>query len=156
MSNTDRQDSFALVHEIEIDASPDLVFRFFMDPELLERWFCVHAESDPRPGGRFTFDVTGEDVMRGTFLELEPGSRLVFTSLFDNTQPRVPTTVEVTFTPIRRGTRVRLRHSGFAAEKTRDGYRRGWEHYLPRLVVAARGDAPGPDSWRKSAEGESA
>lgn len=156
MSNTDRRDSFELVHEIEIDASPDSVFRFFTDPELLERWFCVHAESDPRPGGRFTFNVTGEDVMRGTFLELEPGRRLVFTSLFDNTQPRVPTTVEVTFTPIRRGTRVRLRHSGFAAEKTRDGYRRGWEHYLPRLVVAARGDDPGPDSWRKSAEEESA
>lgn len=156
MSSTDRQDSFELVHEIEIDASPDLVFRFFTDPELLERWFCVHAESDPRPGGRFTFNVTGEDVMRGTFLELEPGSRLVFTSLFDNTQPRVPTTVEVTFTPVGRGTRVRLRHSGFAAEKTRDGYRHGWEHYLPRLASAARGDAPGPDSWRKSAEEESA
>ena len=151
MPNTDRQDSFALVHEIEIDASPDLVFRFFTDPALLERWFCVHAESDPRPGGHFTFNVTGADIMRGTFLELEPGRRLVFTSLFDNTRPRVPTTVEVTFTPVGRGTRVRLRHSGFAAAKTRDGYRRGWEHYLPRLLVAARGDDPGPDSWRKPA-----
>lgn len=156
MSNADRQDSFEFVHEIEIDASPDLVFRFFTDPALLERWFCVHAESDPQPGGRFTFDVTGEDVMRGTFLELEPGRRLVFTSLFDNTQPRVQTTVEVTFTPVGRGTRVRLRHSGFAAAKTRDGYRRGWEHYLPRLATAVRGDDPGPDSWRKSAEEESA
>ena len=156
MPNTDRQDNFELVHEIEIDASPDLVFRFFTDPALLERWFCVHAESDPQPGGRFTFDVTGEDVMRGTFLELEPGRRLVFTSLFDSTQPLVPTTVEVTFTPVGRGTRVRLRHSGFAAAKTRDGYRRGWEHYLPRLATAARGDDPGPDSWRKSAEEESA
>lgn len=47
MSNTDRQDNFELVHEIEIDASPDLVFRFFTDPALLERWFCVHAGPTP-------------------------------------------------------------------------------------------------------------
>ena len=45
--------SFELTREIDIDAShasPDLVFRFFTDAALLQRWLCVAAEIDPRPG----------------------------------------------------------------------------------------------------------
>ena len=67
-------DSFDLTQEIDIDASPDLVFRFFTDAELLARWLCVRGEVDPTPGGSFKLNVTGIHVTRGTFQELEPGA----------------------------------------------------------------------------------
>ena len=111
-------DSIDLTQEIDIDASPELVFRFFTDAELLGRWLCAHAEIDPRPGGALTLNVTGTHITRGMFRELEPGRRLVFTWLFDHVQPPMPTTVEVTLTPLGRGTRVRLRHYGFADQDT--------------------------------------
>lgn len=79
----------------------------------------MHAETDPRPDGDFMLNVTGEHITRGRFLEVEPGRRLVFTWLFEHVQPRLPTTVEVTFTPIGRGARVRLRHYGFPSETLR-------------------------------------
>ena len=72
-------ESFEFHTEIEIEASPELVYRFFVEAELLERWHGVHAETDPRPGGRFLLNVTGADTTRGEFLELEPGRRVVFT-----------------------------------------------------------------------------
>ena len=47
------QGSFEITREIDIDASPEIVFRFFTEPALLERWLCVQAEVDARPGGGY-------------------------------------------------------------------------------------------------------
>ena len=138
---------FELVAEVEIDASPELVYRFFTEPELLERWHCVRAESDPRPGGRLVLDVTGAHVTRGEYLELEPGRRLVYTWGFDEPGS---TTVEVLFEPRPGGTRVTLRHTGFQEATDRDGHRSGWGDYLKRLAIAAPGGDPGPDPRRVS------
>ena len=140
--------SFDITREIDIDASPETVFRFFTEPALLERWLCVQAEVDARPGGGYAFNVTGSHTTRGTFLVLEPARRLVCTWLFDHVEPPLPTTVEVTLTPLGRGTRVRLRHHGFVDQPTRDRHAAGWAHYLPRLVVAAAGGEAGADEWR--------
>ena len=57
-------------------------------------------------------------------------------------------TVEVTLTPVGRGTRVRLHHHGFAEQLTRDRHAAGWAHYLPRLAVAGAGGELGADEWR--------
>ena len=100
------------------------------------------AELYPQPGGAFTFNVTGTHTTRGMFRELEPGRRLVFTSLFDHVQPPLPTTVEVTLTPLGRGTRVRLRHHGFADQALRDRHASSEEvamlHGVHLLRCAAR------------------
>ena len=140
--------SFEIVREIDIDASPELVFRFFTEPALLERWLCVQAEVEAHPGGSYAFNVTGSHITRGTFLVVEPDRRLVYTWLFGHVEPPLPTTVDVTFSPAGRGTRVRLRHHGFTDQATHDRHAAGWAHYLPRLAVAAAGRDPGTDRWR--------
>ena len=142
------QGSFEITREIDIDASPEMVFRFFTEPALLERWLCVQAEVDARPGGGYVFNVTGSHTTRGTFLVVEPCRRLVYTWLFDHVEPPLPTTVEVTLTPVGRGTRVRLHHHGFAEQLTRDRHAAGWAHYLTRLAVAAASGEAGADPWR--------
>ena len=40
-----------IVHERQIDASPETVFAFFTDPGKLTRWLAIDATLDPRPGG---------------------------------------------------------------------------------------------------------
>ena len=84
------QGSFEITREIDIDASPEMVFRFFTEPALLERWLCVQADVDARPGGGYVFNVTGSHTTRGTFLVVEPGRRLVYTWLFDHVAPPLP------------------------------------------------------------------
>ena len=63
--------------------------------------------------------------------------------------PPGSTTVEVTLEPDGDGTRVRLVHSG-VPDGIRAGSTEGWDHYLPRLVVAAEGGIPEPDPWATS------
>ena len=87
------QGSFEITREIDIDASPEMVFRFFTEPALLERWLCAQAEIDARPGGGYVFNVTGSHTTRGTFLVVEPGRRLVYTWLFDHVESPLPSTV---------------------------------------------------------------
>ena len=66
------QGSFEITREIDIDASPEMVFRFFTEPALLERWLCAQAEVDAHPGGSYVFNVTGSHITRGTLLVVEP------------------------------------------------------------------------------------
>ena len=73
------QGSFEITREIDIDASPETVFRFFTEAALLARWLCDQAEVDAHPGGGYVFNVTGSHTTRGTFLVLEPRRRLVYT-----------------------------------------------------------------------------
>jgi uncharacterized protein YndB with AHSA1/START domain len=137
--------------EIHIEARPETVFDFFTDPEKACRWMGKTAELDPRPGGIYRVDVTGEDVARGEFTEVEPPHRVVFTWGWERGESPVPagaSTVEVTLEPEGDGTRLTLRHSGLPEESVAP-HTHGWEHYLERLRVAAAGGDAGPDSYLK-------
>src|SRR5919107_5222127 len=61
-----------IVHERQIDASPETVFAFFTEPEKLTRWLAAEATLDPRPGGACwqTHAVRDGDpyLMRGEFV----------------------------------------------------------------------------------------
>ena len=72
-------DTTALTHEVHIDAEPETVFAFFTDPDKMIQWKGRRAELDPRPGGVYRVDVTGEHVARGEYVELDPPHRVVFT-----------------------------------------------------------------------------
>ena len=141
-------DGFVFETSIDIEAPPELVYRFLTEKDLLERWHCVDAQLDLRVGGAYRFDITGGDVTEGTFETLEPGRRLVYTWGFETPGD---SRVEIDLDPTPSGTRLRLRHSGLASADSRDGHGRGWTHYTQRLSLAARGDDPGPDRWRQDA-----
>jgi uncharacterized protein YndB with AHSA1/START domain len=69
-----------LIREVRIEASPEDVFSYFVDPEKLVSWKATAAEADARPGGRFRLDVTGRgDVAWGEYLEIDPPRRVTFT-----------------------------------------------------------------------------
>ena len=134
--------------EVMIDAPPDVVFSFFTDPAKFILWLGRVAELDARPGGLFRVNVNGRDVVRGTFLEVVPPRRVVFTWGWEGKESAVPpgsTRVEVTLAPEGAGgTRLALTHSGLP-EPSESGHDAGWVHYLARLGVAAAKGDPGPD-----------
>ena len=136
--------------EVRIAARPEVVFEFFTDPVKMVRWKGVDAMLDPRPGGVYRVNVTGKEIAVGEYVEIVPHSRIVLTWGWEGS-PIAPgsTRVEITLTPDGEGTILRLRHSGLAGEAALQ-HAEGWEHFLPRLALAAAGGDPGPDPWVES------
>jgi uncharacterized protein YndB with AHSA1/START domain len=132
---------------IFIAASPTRVYELLTDEELLVEWMAPHAELDPRPGGKLTWTHANGDRVAGTFVELVPSRRIVFTYGWDREDVRIPlgsTTVEIALRPHEGGTELHLVHRGLA-EPMADAHSGGWNIYLGRLAARAEGRDPGPD-----------
>lgn len=133
--------------ELYIAASPETVFTFLTEPAKLLRWIGVEASLDPVPGGAFRISPNGRDVIRGTFLQVVPHRKVVFTWGYENPAGRPPpdsTTVTIILEPKGQGTLLRLWHTGLTGEAI-ERHAQGWQHYLSRLEIAARGEDPGSD-----------
>jgi uncharacterized protein YndB with AHSA1/START domain len=133
---------------VRIAAPPNLVFRYFVDPDRMRLWMGVTVDADARPGGHYRVDVTGAAVAVGEFVEVVPDERVVWTWGWEGDDHGVPpgsTTVEVTLTPDGDATVVRLRHLGLPDADAAERHRAGWTHYAARLAVAAAGGDPGAD-----------
>jgi uncharacterized protein YndB with AHSA1/START domain len=133
--------------ERRVAASPATVFSFFTDRERWLRWQGIDATIEPVAGGAFRMNVRGDGYASGTFVELVPDKRVVFTWGWERPGSPMPpgsTTVEVELVPDGDGTLVRLTHRGLPPEAV-DAHRAGWEHYSARLATLAAGGDPGPD-----------
>jgi uncharacterized protein YndB with AHSA1/START domain len=131
-----------IVHERQIDASPETVFAFFTDPEKLTRWLAVEATLDPRPGGVCRQTHIGQDgvryLMRGEFVEVSVPTRVVFTWGFENEGMELrpgASTVEITLEPREGGTWLRLVHRDLP-QSERGDHDAGWGTMLDRLAAA--------------------
>src|SRR5690606_21162354 len=102
-----------------IAASPDKIYRAFTEPDAIASWLppygflCTVHELDARVGGRhrmsFRNFTTGQShSFGGTYLELVPGERLVYTDGFDD--PAMPGEMRVTvvLTPVTVGTEMHV------------------------------------------------
>jgi uncharacterized protein YndB with AHSA1/START domain len=136
-----------LVVERRIKASPRTVFSFFTDRDRWLAWQGIEAEIDPRPGGVFRMNVRGDGLASGTFVAVDPYTRIVFTwgwEIDGSPMPPGSTTVEINLEPENGHTILRLRHTGLPPHMF-DPHREGWNHYLDRLLVRVHGGDPGPD-----------
>ena len=137
----------AVVSEISIAAPPPLVFEFFTDPDKMARWMGSRVQLEPRSGGAYAVDINEQARARGTYVEVVPPTRVVFTFGWtdDAATPPGSSTVEVTLTPDGDGTHVRLVHRGIKTPESREQHGHGWHHYLGRLGIVAGGGDPGTD-----------
>lgn len=141
----------AVERELRIDASPETVYGYFVEPDLMMRWMGTEADLDPRPGGDLRVNVDGDHVARGEYVELVPHERIVFTWGWEGPEaPVAPgaSTVEVTLTADGDGTLLRFVHRDLPSPEIASVHADGWDHYLPRLGIAATGADPGPDRWQ--------
>ena len=122
--------------------------------ELLARWYCPNPEldlkvqADVRVGGEYVVEM-GPHVVRGSYLEVQPPRRLVFSWKWDGTEDE-PTRVEVGLTEVADGTRMVLSHTGFADAEDAANHQLAWAPELRRLAellesVTARQPDPAAD-----------
>jgi uncharacterized protein YndB with AHSA1/START domain len=91
-TTTASQTEHELVLTRLIDAPRDKLFRCWIEPALITRWFTpppwktIAAEVDPRPGGSSLITMQGPDGTqvpnRGVYLEVVPNERIVFTDAY--------------------------------------------------------------------------
>lgn len=131
---------------LRINARPETVWRYWTDAERMSDWWGVAAELDPTPGGACVVEMGGGGVMRGSYVELVPHERIVFTFGWDpgGGAPDVPpgsSVVEITLTADGDDTVLALRHSGLPPAAAAE-HRSGWGHFLPSLAAASGSDQP--------------
>ena len=143
-----------LVREIMIDASPETIWPFLVDPEKHVEWMGTVAEIDPTPGGVYCVLVGGRNQSSGEFIEVVPNERVLFSFGWEQEgNPITPgsTTVEISLHPEGQKTRVRLEHRGLPEDAVRD-HTSGWDYYLGRLAVTGTGGDAGPENPPRKGE----
>ena len=140
-----------VVHrQTRIDAAPSTVFEFLTDPAMMVRWMGTEAVLDPRPGGDYRVNISGQERVSGKVIEIVPDRRLVFTwGWEEGALPVAPgqSTVEITLEPDGEGTLLRLTHRDLPQDMHKF-HQLGWDYALPRLAAVAAGQDPGPDPLR--------
>jgi uncharacterized protein (TIGR03086 family) len=136
-----------------IDATPDEAFALFTEPERLRRWQAISAAVDLRVGGEYRLTVTPGHVACGTYTEVEPGKRIVYTWGWLDSDDVAPgsTTIRVDLEPAGDKTLVRLTHEGLTPDQAAR-HTEGWTHYMDRLGDAASSGEAGLDPWATGAE----
>jgi uncharacterized protein YndB with AHSA1/START domain len=134
---------------IAIDASPETVWEFFVDPQKLMRWMGIDAELDPRAGGIYHCNVIPGHTAVGEFVEIDAPHRVVFTWGWEGNAnvPPGSSTIEAQLTPEGNGTSLRFVHRDLPSAESVASHSQGWDHYLDRLEIAAAGGDPGADPW---------
>jgi len=137
---------------LSIAASPETVWGFLVDPDKATRWMGTACTFDAQPGGLYRCEVIPGHTARGEFVELDPPHRLVFTWGWENEEgvPPGSSTVEIELTADETGTNLHFVHNLSSAEAAQS-HSVGWDHYLPRLEIAAAGRDPGKDPWIEQA-----
>ena len=121
---------------IRIKATPEEVFPYLTDPELLTLWLANWADTTPEPGGRFAINV-GDSKVRGTYVLISPPHRVAFTwGLHENTVlPEGSSTVEIYLTADGEGTIVNLIHDLPVGERAQ--HKEVWDMCLAKLAETA-------------------
>ena len=130
-----------LTVERTVAATPEAVFDAWLSPDMLRRFMCPgpgmstpKADADPRVGGRFDLIMTdGETDMPhgGVYKVIDRPNRLVFS--WESPFSAENSEVDITFEPAPDGTLVRLTHTRFATQESRDNHERGWAAILEKL-----------------------
>lgn len=119
---------------------PRAVYEAFLNPKYAPRWFfatetgeMVVYEIDDRVGGKFTMTDrrNGEDVAHvGTFLELDPPKRIVFTLQVPKYSQEMDR-LEIDIRPTDSGSELTLTHTYSAEyEENNEQYKAGWNMIL--------------------------
>ncbi len=135
-----------IVKDIYIDAPAPLVYAFLTEPAKIAQWIGTEADVNPRPGGLFRIVAAPTDIIRGTYLEAVPNSKVTFTWGFEgegHTLPAGSTVVEITLHPEGAGTRLNLVHRELPAGWRAD-HVAGWEYCLARIKLVAEGGRASP------------
>lgn len=126
-------------------AKPEKLYRAFLEPDAVASWLppfgfvCTVHELDAKEGGQhrmsFRNFTTGHShAFGGTYLELVPGRRLVYTDRFED--PNLPGEMKVTVTlkSVSVGTDVTVVQDGIPDLIPTEACYFGWQESLRKLA----------------------
>ena len=124
------------------------VFEAWTRPEELRRWAgpgemdTPLAEVDLRVGGRYRLHMKGPDGaehrVHGTYREIDPPRRLVYTWSWETNPDVTDSVVSVEFHDRDGSCEVVLRHEKLPSQDSRDRHRLGWTACLEKLEGVLR------------------
>ncbi|HEX4639048.1 MAG TPA: SRPBCC family protein [Chthoniobacterales bacterium] len=134
-------------------ATPEKVYRAFLDPEALAKWLppngftCkVHA-MNAEVGGSFKMSFTNfgsgkSHSFGGTYVDLTPHERIRYTEKFDD--PNLPGEMQTTITlkKVSCGTEVTIVQEGIPAAIPADACYLGWQESLISLAKLVEPEIP--------------
>ncbi len=128
-----------------INTSPEKVYRAFVEPDAIASWLppygflCSVHELDARVGGKHrmsfrNFITGGSHAFGGTYLDLIPGERLIYTDTFED--PNMPGEMKVTVTlkTVSSGTEMTVVQEGIPDMIPPDQCYLGWQDSLDKLI----------------------
>jgi uncharacterized protein YndB with AHSA1/START domain len=132
------------LHRVII-TQPEKIYRAFLESDAVASWLppygfvCTVHEQDAKTSGRFrmsfrNFTTGNSHSFGGTYLELVPGERLVYTNVFEDPNEMRTT---VTLKAVSMGTEVNIEQDGVPDVIPPEACYLGWQdslHKLARLV----------------------
>ena len=125
-------------------AKPDKIYRAFLEPDAVASWLppygyvCTVHELEAKVGGKhrmsFRNFTTGKGhSFGGSYVELVPGERLVYTDAFDD--PNLPGAMRtsVTLKAVAVGTEVTIEQEGVPDVIPPEACYLGWQDSLQKL-----------------------
>ena len=128
-----------LVLRRTFSASRERVFRAWITPRALEQWFRPRGmrmtvrSLDAWVGGSFCFEIENGDSIIGTYLEIVPPEKLVFT-WSAGAAPGQETVVTLDFLDQGAVTEIVLTHEGLSTPEHRVLAEGGWPSLLDALA----------------------
>jgi uncharacterized protein YndB with AHSA1/START domain len=136
-----------------LKASPERVYRAFLDADALAKWMPPHGftgkvhSMDARVGGGYTMSFTNFGTGKshsfgGTYVELTPHERIRYTDRFDD--PNLPGDMQVTVSlrPVACGTEVTILQEGVPAVIPVEFCYLGWQESLSLLAHLVEPEIP--------------
>lgn len=139
--------SDTIAFELELQHSPQKVWRALTDPVLLKEWLLPVTGLKLEQGAAFTFKTQAFPGWDGTvncrMLEIQPQQKLSYAWVVGDME--LDTVVTFTLSPAGSGTRLSIVQSGFKPHQKQafGGARYGWTMMGGKLFdLLAKGDEP--------------
>ena len=122
-----------------IRAAPEEVYRAWIDPERLQRWFGTTRQIvNPRVDGLFFLAMEHQGRIwphYGRYLRLEKPRLVEFTWMSEGTEGR-ETVVTIEMTAREGGTQLTLTHTGIPDTQLGRGHQEGWTAIVAEFAKA--------------------
>ncbi|MFV0410015.1 MAG: SRPBCC family protein [Paracoccus sp. (in: a-proteobacteria)] len=134
-------------------APPQKLYRAFTEADALASWLppfgytCTVHELDPALGGRHrlsfrNFTTGNSHSFGGTYLELIPNEKLVYTDRFDDENLPGEMVVSITLKAVSVGTEMSVAQSGIPDVIPVEACHLGWQESLRKLAKLVEPDIP--------------
>jgi uncharacterized protein YndB with AHSA1/START domain len=134
-------------------ATPERIYKAFLDADAMAKWLPpygftgkVHA-LDARVGGSYhmsftNFGTGNSHAFGGTYRELDPGRKLVYTDKFDNPDMAGEMVTTVVLRAVSMGTDLSVEQSGIPEQIPVEMCYLGWQESLVQLARLVEPEIP--------------